>query len=206
MFKHIIWDFDGTLFDTYPVINQVLGECFLEQGIDETIAEITRLTRISMKYTMKYYENKYAVNKEFWVNYNKKVKREELNCAMPFQGVRDVLRIITERGDYNYILTHRGESSFLLLENHGLLDYFKECITSKGGFARKPSPEAILYLLDTYKIKSEEAIMVGDRELDILSGKNAGIYTCYFNLDGVFDSKADYYIQSIEQIKDVIKT
>lgn len=204
MFKHIIWDFDGTLFDTYPVINQVLRETFLDNGIDEPLSEIMRLTKISMKYAVNFYERRYTLCKDFWKQYNEKVKKEEIVRAVPFQGVKEICKLVSQNEGYHYLLTHRGESAFILLEKQGLLRYFRECITSGDGFARKPSPEGILYLLNKYQMNPKETIMIGDREIDILSGKNAGVSSCYFNIDGVFDVEADYYIRSIEQLKDMI--
>ena len=32
MYKHVIWDFDGTLFDTYPIIIQNLDNALREFG------------------------------------------------------------------------------------------------------------------------------------------------------------------------------
>ena len=69
---------------------------------------------------------------------------------------------------------------------------------------RKPSPEAIEYLMEKYKIKPEEAIMIGDRELDILSGKNAGIHTCFFDDQGGICNLADYNIKDYHQLYEII--
>ncbi len=204
MFKHIIWDFDGTLFDTYPVINDILREHFLKSGIDEPIEDITKLTKISMKYAIKYYQNKYNISDEFLAEYNKRVKKEELFRAKPFEGIPDICEKITSNGGFHYLFTHRGNSSFELLEKNGLLKYFRECITSKEAFERKPSPEGILYLIDKYEMKQEEAIMIGDREIDVMSGKNAGIYSCFFNSDRIYDVVSDYYVDSMEQLKSVL--
>ncbi|MDF2802615.1 MAG: family hydrolase [Anaerocolumna sp.] len=204
MFKHIIWDFDGTLFDTYPVINDILREHFLKSGIDEPIEDITKLTKISMKYAIKYYQNKYNISDEFLAEYNKRVKKEELFRAKPFEGIPDICEKITSNGGFHYLFTHRGNSSFELLDKNGLLKYFRECITSKEAFERKPSPEGILYLIDKYEMKQEEAIMIGDREIDVMSGKNAGIYSCFFNSDRIYDVVSDYYVDSMEQLKSVL--
>jgi phosphoglycolate phosphatase-like HAD superfamily hydrolase len=204
MFRHIIWDFDGTLFDTYPVINDILREHFLKSGIDEPIEDITKLTKISMKYAVKYYQNKYNISDEFLAEYNKRVKEEELFRAKPFEGIPDICEKITSNGGFHYLFTHRGNSSFELLDKNGLLKYFRECITSKEAFERKPSPEGILYLIDKYEMKQEEAIMIGDREIDVMSGKNAGIYSCFFNSDRIYDVVSDYYVDSMEQLKSVL--
>ncbi|HWT26865.1 MAG TPA: HAD hydrolase-like protein [Mobilitalea sp.] len=40
MYKHIIWDFDGTLFDTYPAMGSVFKEMLKEIEIVEDLDEI----------------------------------------------------------------------------------------------------------------------------------------------------------------------
>lgn len=201
MLKHIIWDFDGTLFDTYPVITEVLRETFLDYGMDEPIDEIRRLAMISMKFTVEHYKNKYNLNDTFFVEYNKRVKEDEILRAKPFEGIPEICQMITATGGSNYLFTHRGNSSFILLEKFGLLNHFRECITSKEAFARKPSPDGILYLIEKYEINQQEAIMIGDRDIDILSGRNGGIATCYFNQNGKQDVAADYYINAMDQLE-----
>ena len=41
--------------------------------------------------------------------------------------------------------------------------------------------------------------MVGDREIDILSGKNAGVYTCLYmeGNPGALNTKADYTVENM---------
>lgn len=54
------------------------------------------------------------------------------------------------------------------------------------------------------EINTKEAIKIGDRGLDIMAGKNAGISSCYFNPDKTFDVEADYYISSNKQLRDIM--
>ncbi|WP_202621576.1 HAD family hydrolase [Anaerocolumna sedimenticola] len=46
--------------------------------------------------------------------------------------------------------------------------------------------------------------MIGDRDLDILSAKNAGIHACYFNERGDKNNIADYSISNFEQLNTII--
>ena len=42
-------------------------------------------------------------------------------------------------------------------------------------FAWKPAPDAVLYLMDRYGMSREDAVMIGDRDCDLASGRNAGV-------------------------------
>ena len=117
----------------------------------------------------------------------------------------EVIKAINRSGKRNYLYTHRGDSAIEYLEDRDLIDYFQDCITREDGFPNKPNPEAILYLMDKHKIPKLQALMVGDREIDILAADNAGIKSCFFHPDTPEDSQsADYNIRSLEQIAPII--
>lgn len=84
------------------------------------------------------------------------------------------------------------------------MDYFTDFITSKQGFERKPSPYAINYLLNKHNMIHSESIMIGDRELDLLSGKNAKISACYFTEGNDNNNYADYTINDFQQLYTII--
>jgi HAD superfamily hydrolase (TIGR01549 family) len=204
MYKHVIWDFDGTLFDTYPVMANVFKELLQKQGIEEPLEEIVLQMRISASSALKFYEKKYQIDEEFITKYKKQKKEAEIELSKPFAGIEEVCKYIYTTNRKNYLLTHRGESSIELLKKYNLYNYFSESITSKHGFERKPSPEAINYLINKYNMVHSESIMIGDRDLDLLSGKNAGISACYFIEENDENTHADYTINNYQQLYSII--
>jgi HAD superfamily hydrolase (TIGR01549 family) len=200
MYKHIIWDFDGTLFDTYPVMANVFKSMLEEEGIMEPFDEIIAHMRVSMTYALQYYKEKYRLDDTFIQKYKIRRNEEENNGCKPYIGVEDLCRYIHTSGKHNYLYTHRGETAIKYLKNFGLYDCFQDCITAQHGFERKPSPDAINYLVEKYNMIREEAIMIGDRDVDILSAKNAGIHSCFYT-EGIEKSKiADFTINNYEKL------
>jgi len=204
MYKHIIWDFDGTLFDTYPVMGRLFKELLAEEGIEEPLDEILKHMKVSMTFAIQYYEEKYHITQKLIDQYHQRRKEREFNLSKPYPGIEEICRFIYESGRRNYLYTHRGSSSIALLKEHGLHDYFSDFITSKQGFARKPSPEAIHYLIDQHNMVHSEAIMIGDRDIDILSAKNASIDACFFTEGGEKSELADYTIHRFDQLSTII--
>ena len=205
MYKHVIWDFDGTLFDTYPVMGFAFQKTLEEAGITEPLEEILQHMKLSISDTIKYYEEKYHIDRKFIGKYAKLRKEMESDLCKPYPGIPEICRYISTSGRSNYIFTHRGETTERILRQHGLYEYFKECITSQHCFERKPSPEAIHYLIGKYDMIPKEAIMIGDRELDILSGKNAGIDACFFDeIGGRTCDVADYTIHALEELYGIL--
>ena len=45
-------------------------------------------------------------------------------------------------------------------------------------FPKKPDPAALEYILRSLGVKKEHTLYIGDSNVDILTGKNAGIATC----------------------------
>lgn len=204
MYKHIIWDFDGTLFDTYPVMAGSFKETLEKDGIDEPLEEIMKHMKVSMTYAFNHYGEKYGIGSDFIEAYDSRRKEVEFDLSKPFEGMMELCKYIHETGRRNYLYTHRGESSMKMLEDFGMTGYFSDFITSEHGFERKPSPDAIQHLIRTHGINQSEAIMIGDRDLDLESGKNAGISSCYFTDRMVENPHADYVVTSVEELYRII--
>jgi len=206
MYKHIIWDFDGTLFDTYPMITNAFKKALEDEGINENTENIMPLFKISESYAFEYYRNKYGLGKELKDRYDKYRKDTDLKSVKPFINVHSICKDIYLSKKNNYLYTHRGESAIDLLKSYDLYDYFSDFITRENNFKRKPDPEALLYLINKHDMTINEAIMIGDRDIDLLAGKNAGIKACFF--DNEHSNKcdfADYTIYDMKQLHDIIK-
>ncbi|MDF1510349.1 HAD-IA family hydrolase [Robertmurraya sp. DFI.2.37] len=206
MYKHIIWDFDGTLFDTYPVMANIFNEVLKEHDMEEPLGEIVKQMKISVLSAFKYYEKKYHIDRDFVTIYQKRKKEAELALSRPFDGIEEICKYIHETGRKNYLFTHRGESSIKLLKKYHLDQYFSDFITSKQGFERKPSPDAIHYLLAKYNMLHSESMMIGDRDIDLLSARNAGISACYFTESNHESDFADYTINRFQQLYSILSS
>ncbi|MBN8193257.1 HAD-IA family hydrolase [Bacillus sp. NTK074B] len=204
MYKHIIWDFDGTLFDTYPLMAGTFKGMLEKDGIDEPLEEIMKHMKVSMTYAFNHYGEKYGIGKEFIEAYDSRRKDVEFDLSEPFEGMMELCKYIHETGRRNYLYTHRGKSSMRMLENFGMIGYFSDFITSEHGFERKPSPNAIQHLIRTHGIGLSDAIMIGDRDLDLESGKNAGIRSCYLTDEKAENPHADYVVTSMEELYRII--
>lgn len=204
MYRHILWDFDGTLFDSYPVMAGIFKDELKRIGHDEPLDEIMAQMQVSMSHAVQYYESKYGIDKAFLKRYKEQRNLMETKHCMPFKEIVALCKHICESGRKNYLYTHRGSSAIDMLKLHGLYEYFTDFVTDENGFERKPSPDAINYLIQKNAMNPKEALMVGDRDLDIISAKNAGIDGCYFNQKGVESIHADHNISDFNKLYDLI--
>lgn len=177
--KHFIWDFDGTLADTYPNLTRYLSLALADFGITVPTVEIHEKMMVTVGYAIEWYTEHYHLP-ELSERYDYYYVRGKDDPATAFPGVKKVLEHIQNSGRYNYIFTNRGESVFPLLEQMDLQKYFVEVVRhGDPEFEYKPSPKAIFYLMEKYGCNADNTAMVGDRECDLQSGYNAGCKTIH---------------------------
>ncbi len=182
--KHFIWDFDGTLFDSYPIIIGNLRAALQDYGYDCDPVEAMQLMLQNIAVAHNFYADKFGIPCEELVETYMR-HHQETNpqlLAKPIGDVEKVLAQICETGRKNYIFTHRKCSTTAqYLEKYGLSRYFTEIVGPEAqNFAYKPAPDSLLYLMDKYGMTAEDAVMVGDRDCDLGSARNAGIGTAHF--------------------------
>lgn len=182
--RHFIWDFDGTLFDTYPIIIGSLRDALRDYGRDCDPLVSMKLMLDAIPTARNYYADLYGIDRDELSNTYRRYYKPAIDAltAKPFPGIAEVLERICSSGRYNYIYTHRDiEETVRFLEKHGLLDYFTEIVGSGSpAFAVKPAPDTVLYLMDKYGMSAADTVMVGDRECDLGSGRSAGIGAVHY--------------------------
>lgn len=182
MIKDIIWDFDGTLFDTYPAIADVFLETFRHFEIIEERRTVLFLLHQSLSETYDFFSKKHNLDKEkLKSEFVKTEEAMDVTKALPFESASILLQTIIDRGGNNFIYTNRGASTYSFLKHAQYTKYFTEIVTREDGYGRKPSPDCINYFIEKYSLFPETILMVGDREIDILAAHNAKIQSCYFN-------------------------
>ncbi|MBE6942834.1 MAG: phosphoglycolate phosphatase [Ruminococcaceae bacterium] len=182
--NHFIWDFDGTLFDSYPIIIGTLRSTLQDCGYDCDPSEAMQLMLQNITVAQKHYAEKFGIPMEELLKVyagHHEAQNPQL-LAKPMADVEKVLARICETGRKNYIFTHRKCSTTAqYLDKYGLSHYFTEIVGPEAAhFAYKPAPDALLYLMDKYGMTTEDAVMVGDRDCDLGSARNAGISTAHY--------------------------
>jgi HAD superfamily hydrolase (TIGR01549 family) len=185
---NILWDFDGTLFDTYPA----LVEGFIQlskKNLDPN--EVLTWLKKDSKTAFKHYgisEDKRGEYQELYNHYAK-------ISSKPFPYLEKALSLV----DHNIIVTHREkDSTVLLLEKFDLKKYFTEIVSvEEDGFKRKPDSSSYEYVLDRYNID----LVVGDRDLDLIPARKLKIKTAAFQNRNI---QADYYLDRYDDFQTAV--
>lgn len=198
--KSAIWDLDGTLINSYGLILDSLVKTVNENGIDLERSYIEDfIKRRSVN------EIIHEISKNFDIEFLgikrrfSEISRQEMPRITLMPDVQNVLCQLRKSGVRHYLFTHKGESTEQILKNLNVNQYFTELITGVSGYKRKPDAEAILYILDKYKINKSDAFYIGDRDIDIECAKNADIRSIILKSKYI-TKKADFEIQSLKEI------
>ena len=117
------------------------------------------------------------------------------------EGARDVLSWAKDAGIEQFVYTHKGENALVILRDLGLESFFSEILTSQSGFARKPKPEAAMYLMDKYRLHPEKIYYIGDRSLDIDFARNSQIQSINFLMS---DYEGNHQMESLLDIPAIL--
>ena len=174
--KYFIWDLDGTLIDSYTVILSSLKATLEDNGYKISIEDLKKeIISSSVSEYLTKLEKSFGINKEYINESYLKLGSKRVNEIKLQKNAKEALEYIKSTGNFNMIFTHRGKNTIDILKNNGILDLFDEIITSDMGYNRKPSPDAINYLVNKYNIDKNNCYYIGDRLLDIECAINANI-------------------------------
>lgn len=199
--QNYIWDFDGMLFDSYPHITSAFLKALGEFGKNPDYDEAKALLEITFAHAYEHYEVG-DEEKEVFRKYEHDYSLRPI--AVPFENTYKVLEELFNSGKKHFLYTHRGnETSQHYLETYGMKKFFTAFVDSSMNFPSKPAPDAVNWICDTYGLDRNETVMIGDREIDVLSGKNAGTFGCLFTKKENIDSAADFIVKDIIEILDI---
>lgn len=188
MYQSYFWDLDGTLYDTYPQMVNAFAKTlshFKVEPEQTTIYNMMRQTNLGA--TFDYYSDQTEIKRSdleaIYYPLEKRLQQPQL-----FPGVRELLQRIVQNGGHNYLLTHRNNSAMEFITQDGIKQLFTDFVTAAQPFPRKPDPTSLNYLINKYKVERAHAVMVGDRNLDIEAGHNAGIAGILFDPDDLIEA------------------
>lgn len=207
MIKNVIWDFDGTLFDTYPAMVYAFKRSLQDRGIEESEENILNEMKVSFSTAVKHFTELYKLDSKFVEDYKIYEKKSDLDKIVPFHFSKEVCEEIIKKGGRNFILTHREEETALkILRFHDMEKLFTEAATIDKGFKRKPDVEGFLYLINKYDMNKSETLVVGDRDIEIIGAKNSGVKSCLYNTNAAdCREQPDYIINSLQELIKIIK-
>lgn len=203
----IVFDLDGTLTDSKKNIYEAIMAAFKDLNIKETIIEEEFGKYIGLTFQEIFEDLGIEVDliDEFFEAY-KSHYYKLLHLTSFYPTVLDTIKTLDEKQIKICLLTTKAQDQAdYIIDQLDLRKYFTYVMGRRPDVSNKPSAEPLELLLSDITINKENAVMVGDTEMDINCGKNAGVKTVavkygYRTLDQLIALEPDIMVDSLNEI------
>ena len=178
-FNTIVFDLDGTLTDTLDdlrsSVNFALSQFgFPERSRDEIRSFVGNGVRRLIYRSVP--ENTDTATAEKCLEvFREHYKANSCVETKPYDGIADLLETLKKRGIKTAVVTnkmHEAAADIVEYFFGGLIDI---TIGQSEKIAPKPAPDSVFLALEKLGVSKEDAIYVGDSEVDCMTAHNAGI-------------------------------
>lgn len=177
MMDYILFDFDGTVFDTAEGITKCVQYALNKMGIEAQASELMcfagppLMEMFALKYGMSDEESKKATEL-----YRERYAPVGWSECRPFEGMHEMLLRLKAEGKTLAVATSKPEHLALkILGEYGMLDDFDLVCGATLDGSRSKKWEVVEYALGRLGISSDQAVMVGDRKYDVIGAKKCGL-------------------------------
>ena len=209
MIQYLLFDFDGTLFDTGVGVMRCVQYALEKLGVeehdearlrkfigpplDEMFAELYGFSPEKAREAVRLYRERYQPT-GIW------------ECE-PYAGMTDVLDLARAAGYRTAVCTSKPRPSALrILERYGLVDRFDFICGSEFDGTRSKKHEVVQACLDHFGVTDPDTVrMIGDRKYDILGAGRCGVRTIgvrfgYAEGDELEEYGAEYIVDTPEAL------
>lgn len=178
-FKTYIFDLDGTLLSTLNDLASSTNYALRWAGMPErTIEDVRMFVGNGVKLLMERaipegvdnpkFEKTYAKFREHYMEHN-------LDTTRPYDGVPELLHELKRRGKHLAIVSNKFYAATQDLAKHFFPDTIEVAIGERENIRKKPAPDTVLEALRQLNVSKEDAVYIGDSDVDIMTAKNCGL-------------------------------
>ena len=204
----IVYDFDGTLVNTFADIADSVNLALTEMGLESLDKKAIRgnigggmvnlMTRSLIKSDCSAIETSVLLFQKYYSHHL-------LDQTNFYPNGKEIVEYFVDKK--NAILSNKPICFIEKILK--ALSFFKPFDSIMGGDSldvKKPDPKGLLLMMSKFNCPPEKTLMVGDSHIDIETGKHAGVVTCGVtyglgNLESLTNSNPDYLIDNLSQLK-----
>lgn len=178
-YKLAIFDMDGTILNTLDDLADSMNHCLRVYGLAErSLQEIRMFLGNGIHWLVECSvpdgtdaETLEKVYQMFLVYYKD-------HCAIKtraYEGIPQVLQSLRRAGVLTAVVSNKADYAVkILCEDYfkGMLDF---SVGELEGRRRKPYPDSVNAVLEKFRIAKEDAVYIGDSEVDFQTAQNAGL-------------------------------
>lgn len=175
-YQAVLFDFDGTLFDTehdeMTALSALVTQATGVQPPQDKLLKTFGMTGPDGIRFLGCNEEQAAWVAPRW----HEASLNALKKTPVFEGLTEVIKILHENGVRLGIVTSRGISGVNMgLESRGLTAYFDTIVCQKDTVLHKPHPDPLIECLKRMDIAPQDAVYIGDSPGDMQASEAAGM-------------------------------
>lgn len=175
----VIFDLDGTLLNTLHDLADSVNYALNEQGFpNRSYDEIRLFVGNGIRKLIERSVPKDATKEQTDKCYNTFCQYYPLHMedkTKPYDGILELLNELKENGFKTAIVTNKADFAAQNLCKRIFGDLITVTVGAREGVRHKPYPDSTNLALELLNSNKEDAIFVGDSDVDILTAKNANI-------------------------------
>jgi HAD superfamily hydrolase (TIGR01549 family) len=173
--RGVVFDFDGTLVDSYPLIEEAFSTVMQTHALDERARLLFRQSRgLPLPDQMR------RISPDLWEDLVATYRRADsgLGPAQVFRGIPTLIRTLRRRGiRLGVVSCKRRALVEAELAGIGLQPYFDIVIGYEDVSPPKPAPDPLLAALEQLELQRDHTLYVGDSVVDMETGQAAQVRT-----------------------------
>lgn len=178
-YKAVLFDMDGTVLDTLgdlaAAVNHTLREFSMpERSIAEVAAALGNGAAYLIAHTVPDGTPKELTDKVLAAY----APYYDAHCDIltgPYDGIVPLMQKLRERGVKLAVISNKQDTAVKPLAEKYFPGLLEIAVGESAEVRRKPNPDAVLAALCHIGVEREEAIYVGDTEVDLQTARNAGM-------------------------------
>lgn len=176
-YELVIFDMDGTILDTlndlYQSVNVALLENhFPERTLDEVRQFVGNGIRKLMERAVPENTKKEDIDKVH-AAFTAYYKEHCADTTKPYAGITQLIDRLKAAGVKTAVVSNKADYAVQILAKQYFPDAFDAAVGEKPGIQKKPSPDSVNAVLKQLDVKRQNAIYIGDSEVDIETAENA---------------------------------
>ena len=214
MYRTVIFDLDGTLLDTIGDLAAAANAVCRENGWPEYTVQAVEgmvghgIPNLVSRFSPAEAQEPQTLERTL-AQFNRVYGAHNMELTAPYAGMPELLKKLKAAGVRLAVCSNKADefTRELIRLNYG--DEFDQVIGFGAGFQPKPDPGAALEIIRRTGVKPEQALYVGDSDVDIMTGHNAGISVCaalwgFRGYDELAAQNPTFFAHNAEELKKII--
>lgn len=178
-YKTYIFDLDGTLLDTLNDLHASCNYALRTHGMPErSLEEVRQFVGNGVKKLMEraipegldnpLFEETLQTFRQHYLLHN-------LDTTLPYPGIMEMLQQLKAQGKRIAVVSNKFYAATQELCKHFFGDTIQVAIGEREDIKKKPAPDTVLEALRQLQVTRQDAVYVGDSEVDVETARNSGI-------------------------------